>query len=230
MNSITATSRRAGVLYLLMGITGPYSLIYFPRAFVAPQDAAATARKITESVFAYRVFVLTELVAPICFLFLAWTLYNLFKDVDKKLSMLLVILVSVSATLGIANVVNLIAPLVILSRADFLSVYTQPQLDALALLFLKLRSSGISLNTAFWGLWLFPLGMLVIKSRYFPKFVGVLLIVGCFAYLAGCFTSILFPAHMRVVSNITLPLAIGELFMMIWLLKGANAQPEEALS
>ena len=104
----------------------------------------------------------------ILFLFLGWALYNLFKDVDRRLAMLMVILVSVSATIGIVGTANLFAPLVLSSDAGFLSSFTKPQLDALAFTFLELRGSGITLNLAFWGLWLFPLGLLVLESRFFP--------------------------------------------------------------
>src|SRR3989442_11666558 len=117
---------------------------------------------------------------------MVWVLYNLFQDVDKKIAMLMVILVSVSCAIGISNIINTMAPLLLLSGADFLSVFTRPQLDALAMGFLRLRGYGLVVNEAFWGLWLFPFGMLVIKSAFFPKFLGVLLIVGCFAYLAMC--------------------------------------------
>lgn len=94
-----------------------------------------------------------------------WALYNLFKDVDKKVAMLMVILVSVSAAIGIVNIVNTMAPLVLLSGADFLSVFTKPQLDALALGFLRLHGYGLVVDEAFWGLWLFPFGVLVITGN-----------------------------------------------------------------
>ena len=82
------------------------------------------------------------------------------------------------------------APLVLLSGADFLSVFSKPQLDALALAFLRVRSNGTSVAMVFWALWLFPFGVLVIRSGFFPRILGVLLIVGCFAYLTVSITAI----------------------------------------
>lgn len=158
------------------------------------------------------------------------SLYNLLKDVDRKHARLMVMLVAVSVAVGVVNLLNQIAPLILLSGADFLSVFTKPQLDALALSFLRLSSSGSHVDMAFWALWLFPFGILVIKSGFFPKLLGVLLIVGCFAYLTVSFTAIVFPAHRHVVNQVALPFyAIGELSMIIWLLvKGAKVQEPEA--
>ncbi len=231
MNSTKATARQAGVLYLLLGIAA-FNIIYVPAAFIVPGDATATARNITAAELTYRIGILSGLVSSIIFIFLVLSLYNLLKDVDRKHARLMVILGSVGAAIGLANLLNQIAPLILLSGADFLSVFTKPQLDALALGFLRLRSNGTQVEMAFWGLWLFPFGILVIKSGFFPKLLGVLLIVGCFAYLTASFTSIVLPAHRHVVSLVTLPFyAIGELSMIIWLLvKGANVQPLEARS
>jgi hypothetical protein len=228
MSSIKTTARKAGLLYLLMGVPAALSLQYMPLAFIVPGDAAATASRISGAALTYRLLVLCELVSPIAFLFLAWMLYRLFKDVDKKLAMLLVILVSISCAIGVVNIVNTMAPLVLLSGADFLSVFTRPQLEALALGFLRLHSQGLVVDGAFWGLWLFPFGVLVIKSGFIPRLLGVFLIVGCFAYLATCFTSIVFPAHTNVVSQIALPFfALAELPIWAWLLaKGAKEVPE----
>ncbi len=230
MNSIKATARKAGVLYLLLAIMAPFNLMYVPHAFIVSGDAAATARNIAAGELTYRIGIFTGLASSIIFLFLGLSLYNLLKDVDRKHARLMVMLVAVSVAVGVVNLLNQIAPLILLSGVDFLSVFTKPQLDALALGFLRLQSGGIHLDMAFWALWLFPFGILVIKSGFFPKLLGVLLIVGCFAYLTVSFTNIVFPAHRQVVGQVLLPFyAIGELLMVVWLLvKGANVPPLEA--
>src|SRR5438477_1421678 len=89
---------------------------------------------------------------------------------------------------------------------------SKAQLDALALGFLRLRSNATYVDMAFWGLWLFPFGVLVIKSGFFPRVLGALLIIGCFAYLTVSFTALVFPAHRQLVSQVALPFfAVGEL-------------------
>ncbi len=224
MKSVKTTARQAGILYLLILITAPIALIYFPGVFLVRGDAGATARNIADAALTYRLWILLGLVDQILFLFLVWTLYDLFKDVDKKLAMLMVMLVSVVIAFQLVNLLNLMAPLVLLSGASFLSVFTRPQLDAVAFAFLRLRGNGMNIATAFWGLWLFPFGVLAIKSRFFPRVLGVLLIVGCFAYVAVSFTSLVFPAQSQIVNQVALPFyAVGELSMIIWLVvKGAR--------
>ena len=139
-------------------------------------------------------------------------------------------LVGVSVAFEFVNCLNLIAPLILLSGADFLSVFTKPQLDALALVFLKLRNSGLGVVSLIWGLWLLPFGVLVIKSGFFPKVLGLLLIVACFAYMADSITSIILPAPAHVISTVSLAFGgIGELAIVVWMIvKGAKSEPLEA--
>ncbi len=231
MSSVKSRARLAGILYLLMGGTGAFNLLYIPSAFIVPGDAAATARRITDAALTYRMVVLSGLLSGIFFILLAMSLYNLFKEVDKTQAMLMVIFVSVSVAGGLVNLINQIAPMILLRGADFLSVFTKPQVDALALGFLRLNSHGNFLNEAYWGLWLFPLGVLVMKSGFIPRMVGILLIAACFAYLAASLTSIVLPAHKNIVSLIGLPFeALGEGSVAIWLLRGGKSRVEELSS
>ena len=152
MNSIKATARRAGALYFLFLIVGLVDMFGFSH-FLVPGDATATARNVIAAELTYRIGILTDFVTLLLFIFLVVSLYNLLKGVDKWHAMLMVILVSVGVTIGLANILNKIAPLILLSGADYLSVFTKPQLDALALGFLNLNSNGNTVDTAFWGLW-----------------------------------------------------------------------------
>jgi uncharacterized membrane protein YwzB len=226
MNPNRSKARLAGIFYALMGSTGAFNLLYIPAAFIVPGDAAATARRITDSVLTYRIAVLSGLVSLIAFVLLVVTLYNLFKDVDRTQSMLMVIFVTVAVAGGVLNLVNQIAPLVVLSGEDFLSVLTGPQRDALALGFLKLNGYGNVFEEAFWGLWLFPLGVLVWKSGFIPRILGIFLILACFAYLAASLTSIAVPAQGRTVFLAATPFeALGEISFLVWLLvRGTKAQ------
>jgi hypothetical protein len=227
MNSIKATARRAGVLYLLFSLVAIVGEFVLP-AFVVQGDAAATTRNIAAAEFTYRIGILTGFVTLVLFIFLVVSLYKLFKDVDEWHAVLMVLLVSIGVAISLANLINRFAPLVLLSGAGYLAVFTKPQLDALALGFLKLHGDGTTVATVFWGLWLFPFGILVIKSGFFPRILGFLLMVAGFAYVTSSVTSMLLPAYRHVVSQVMMPLYFGELPIIFWLLiKGAREpQPE----
>ena len=80
---------------------------------------------------------------------------------------------------------------------------------------------------AFWGLWLFPLGILVYKSRFLPRFLGIWLFITGVFYLALSFTDIMLPEYRNLVLNsvVALPAELGEVAFMLWLLiMGAKEQ------
>jgi hypothetical protein len=227
MHSTEATARRAGALYFLFMIVGLVDMFGFS-GFIAPGDATATARNIMAAEPTYRIGILTDFVTLLLFVFLVVSLYNLLKGVNKWHAMLMVVLVSVGVTIGLANLLNKIAPLILLSGADYLSVFTKPQLDALALGFLGLNGNGDTIDTVFWGLWLLPFGVLVIKSGFLPRVLGILLMVAGLGYVTSSVTSIVLPAYSHVVSRVTMPLLFGEFPIIFWLLiKGAKVpQPQ----
>ena len=219
------TARQAAFLYLLMGLPAPVNLIYMPGRFIVPGDAAATASNIASDEMTYRLCIFAGMVSSLAFIFLVVTLYELFQDVDRRQARLMVALVTVSSALGLVTLLNELAPLIILHGADSLSAFTKGQLDALSLGFLNLRSTAVSVNSVLWGLWLFPFGILVIKSGFIPKLIGVALLVSGLAYVVSSATFVLFPEYHHAVTKVTLPLGVGELFMMLWLfIKGIRLQ------
>jgi hypothetical protein len=224
MNPTKKTARIAGLLYLLMGVASTLSL-NIPSAFIVRGDAAATAEKIASSQLFYRFCVISDLAAQILFVFLVLVLYQLFTEVDKRLARLMVALVLVQVPMAFANMLSGIAPLVLLNGADFWSVFDKHQLDALAMGSLILRGYGINAIIALWGLWLLPFGLLVFRSGFIPRILGVFLIVACFSDLAISVTCLLFPAYERIVHKLLI-FGVGELLIILWLLiKGARVQP-----
>ncbi|MDG1529655.1 MAG: DUF4386 domain-containing protein [Polaribacter sp.] len=131
----------------------------------------------------------------------------------------MVTLVLVAIPISFLNVLNLVVAQMLVSGADFLQVFNTEQLNSLALVFINLYEYGISVVGIFWGLWLFPFGMLIIKSKFIPKIIGIFLTIGCFAYLIDSFVSIILPEHKEsVTAIIMLPLALGEFSTILWLL------------
>ena len=226
MNSTKDAARRAGLLYLIMSIPAPFTLIYIPSFFMGSGNAAATVDKIRTSEFLFRVGIVGALIGWILFIFVALALYDLFKGVNKKHALLMLTLVLVSVPISFLNELNRIAALVLLSGADFLSAFDPPHLNALVMVFLKLYGKGILIVETFWGLWLFPFGVLVFRSGFIPRILGVLLIPAGVAYVTVAFTYLLFPNYGDMVSKFATVLQFGELPIIFWLLiKGAKDQP-----
>jgi hypothetical protein len=146
--------------------------------------------------------------------------------VNKTHASLMVALVLVSVAVGFMNELNNVAALTLFRGADFLAVFDKPQRDAMAMLFLGLRRQGLIINEIFWGLWLFPFGVLVMRSGFLPRILGGWLIVNCFAYLVLSLTGLLVPEHQDMALRIASPVLFGEIATALWLLiRGAKVQP-----
>jgi hypothetical protein len=218
-------------LYLLLGLTAPIGLLYVPGRLIVFGDATATADNIRSSGWLLRIGMASELVHQVIVIFLVLALYRLFKEVSETLAVQTVILGAlVSVPIMFVNVLNEIAALVLVSGADFLAAFDRPQLDALAYLFLRLHGQGITVTSIFWGLWLFPFGMLVIRSGFIPRVFGVLLMIAGSAYLASAFATLVVPRFAPLVGKIAGPLEIAEVPIIFWLvIWGAKPPKTDAI-
>ena len=225
MNWRKATARQAGILYFLFMLIAIYGEFLLPSALV-PGDAAATASNITHGEFTYRMGILIGLVTHVIFLFLVVTLYKLFEDVSKSLAMLMVVLVSVGVAVALANMLNRFAPLQLLGGDDYMSAFAKPQLDALAMSSIRFRGLGAAVPMAFWGFWLFPFGLLVMKSGFIPRIFGILLLVAGTAYVIGSSTTIALPDQRQIISRILMPFYLAEVPVIFWLLLKGAREPQ----
>lgn len=217
--SIQKQARTAGLLYVVMALIAPIGLMYVPGKLIVSGNATATADNIRASEGLLRIGVASELIHQAVAVFLVLVLYRLFKPVNDMLAKQLLILGAlVSVPIVFVNVLNHIAALILVSGADFLSVFEKPELDALAYLFVRLHSQGITVASIFWGLWLFPFGMLVIRSGFIPRVLGYLLMIAGVGYLASAFTTLVVPQYAPLVNKLALPLEFGELPIIVWLL------------
>lgn len=218
MTSLSRNARIAGLLYLTL-MTAPLRLIYIPSKLFVTGNATATANNITAHETLFRLGILSDLLTATMAIFLTLALYRLFEGVDRNLARVMVILGSLMVTpIYFVNTINDAATLVLARGADFLSVFDKPQRDALAMLFIRLHGQGVLANEVFWGLWLFPFGLLVYKSRFLPRILGVWLMINCFAYLAVSVTGMLGPRHEATVSNWAFPFMLGEPAIVLWLI------------
>jgi len=230
VNSIQNKARFAGLLYLLTAIPNVFYLIYLPSVLIVPGDTTATAGRIMASESLFRMGIVSELAGATIFIFVVLALQDLLKGVNKKYASLMVTFFVISVPISCVNVLNQIAVLRLLRGDSFLSVFDQRQLDALVMVFLNLHGYGTIVAQIFWGLWLFPFGVLVFKSGVLPRILGVLLIIGCFGYIAASVTVLLFPASGHMVHELLIaPGGVAELSILLWLLiKGIQARPQAA--
>jgi hypothetical protein len=223
MHPLKKAARLAGAIYLSMVVTGPFSLIYVPSKLIVRGNAGATADNILAHETMFRLAILADLVGSVIFICLAIVLYRLLSGVNKTWATLMVAFVLVSAAVGFLNTLNNIAALTLFRGADFLAVFDKPQREALAMLFLRLHNHGIFINEIFWGVWLFPFGLLVFRSSFLPRFIGVWLMINCFGYVALSVIALFFPAYYSAAFKFGQPILFGELAIMLWLLiKGAR--------
>jgi hypothetical protein len=176
-------------------------LIYIPTRLFVTGNANATANNIAGHEWLFRFGIVSDLACAVILIFLVLAFYRLFKGVDEDLAV----------------------QVVIFGGGDFLSGFDKPQRDALALLFLKLRDHQNTAAEILWGVWLLPLALLVYRSRFLPRFLGVWLALGGAAYVALSLTGELMPQYYGKVFAYAQPAFFGEIALTLWLvIKGAR--------
>jgi hypothetical protein len=221
MDTNKRTARVAGLLYLIVAITGFFSP-YVRGRIIVNGDAAATANNIMNSEWLFRIGFVSDLIMVTSWILLVFALYKLFESVNKNYGLLMIAFVLVGSTITCINALNKFAALLALNGADYFTTFGTGQLQGLAMLFLDLCKSGNFIAHIFFGLWLFPLSYLVIKSGFIPRILGALLAVAGFGYLIDFFTFFLSPNFGVTVTPFTF---WGELLLLLWLLiKGVAVQ------
>jgi hypothetical protein len=229
VSSTKNPGRYAGVLYILTSVVGFFAMGYVPGKLIVHANATATAINIAASEMLFRLGIAGSLIGSAGFVFVAVALYDLLKSINRRHALLMVTMIVVSIPISFLNEVNSIAALLLVRGADFLSVIEKSQRDALAMLFINLHFNGIVLAELFWGLWLFPLALLVYRSRFLPRFLGVWLALAGFGWVIVSLTGVLFPQHYGKVYSYSQPGILGEVAFMLWLLiKGARPLAPDA--
>lgn len=229
MQTTDRVARIAGVLYLLMGAPAVFSLFCVPRRLIVHGNASVTANNILGNELLFRLGIAAELTAAVFLLLLVMALYRLLSRVNTHHARLMLALAVVSVAITFANALNDIAALIFFRGTDYLMVFDKPQREGLGMLFLNLHRQGIAVVGVFWGLWLLPFGMLVMRSSFLPRILGVLLILNCVGYVAASATTLLVPGYSAIVSRAVMPTLLGELWIMLWLLiRGARMRAEGA--
>lgn len=191
---------------------------------IVEDDATTTIDNINDSEFLFRLSFVSDLLMLFCFLLLGHAFYELFKSVDKNYASLMRLFVYVSVPLHMVFMLNQFAVILLLSDSNYLTGFEESELNALVMLFLDLYKHGYLISQIFFGAWLLPLGYLSMKSGYFPRIIGILVIIGGSCMLIDTFMIFLFPDFYENISDVILGLtSIGELSYILWLwIKGVN--------
>jgi hypothetical protein len=217
MNSSRNNGRMAGLFYLIFILTTVSASIVRSRLIVSG-DAAATANNIMGSELFFRIGFVTELVSAVFFLLAAWALFVLLKPVNQNLALLFLLLNLGGVAVECINALNLFAALQFLSGANYLNVFQTGQLQAMAMSSLNSYTSGFIIAQIFFSAWLLPLGYLVYKSRFLPKFLGILLILDFFGNLSWFLQFFLLPGYGILAYPGNVIGFIAEISITLWLL------------
>ena len=211
-------ARTIGFVYLLVVLIAPFRLIYIPYKLFVHDNAAATTSNLINHEFLFRLGLLSDLLVASISLILTYLLFLFFKGVDKRWAMLMLLLGFMDTPAYFFNVMNDVAALLLSKAPAFMASFTRDQLISLSYFFVRLHGEMINAAELFWGLWLFPLAILVIKSRLLPRFLGIWLIANGIAYLALCVSGLIFPEYEDLVARIVFPAQLGEVAFVLWLL------------
>jgi hypothetical protein len=187
-------ARVAGFLYLIMIVCGMAPQL-IRGSLIVPGNGVVTVSNIMASESLFRVAFISDLLMATSFLLFAWALYVLLKPVNKNIALLFMLLATASVAILCLNMLNQFAILILLSDASYLAAFGAVQLNALVMLFADLHYYGYYIAQISFGLWLVPLGYLVIKSGFLPRILGVFLIVATLGHLSGFFAAFLLPGY-----------------------------------
>lgn len=213
----------AGFGLLIMTITYIFADFFLLRRLIVSGDATETAINIMAAEGLFRLAICSFIFVIILDVLVAWAFYVLLRPVNRSLSLLMAWFRLVYAAIFAFSLVFLVIVLLLLSGADYLTVFGTDQLQAQVMLSINAFRDGWAIGLIFFGFHLAFLGYLVFKSDYIPKILGALLIVAGLSYLIDYFGKFLF---LNFDSAISLVMGWGELLFMFWLLLKGGKIPE----
>lgn len=226
MKSMKNTGRVTGILFLMLLVFGPFSMMYVPITLIVQDDATTTAINIMASEGLFRMGIASDTIVFLLEIGIIALLYILLKSMDKTLALVIVFFRLAMTIIQAVNLLNNMIVLSLLRGADYSAVFEADQLHALMMLFLDAHGWGVFIWQLFFGLHLLLLGYLLIRSDYFPIIMGILVMVGSVGYLGDSYTTILLartPEMLSTAFGILLGIAsIGELWFTLWILLRAD--------
>lgn len=229
MDSLNKIAKIAGAGYLVIFISGIFANFFVLESLVVLDDAKTTTTNIMNNESQFRIGILSFIIMVVFDVVLTWALYVLFKPVNKNISLLAAWLRLVNATIFGIALFKLFSVLQLISGADYLAVFDTGQLQAQVMLSLNAFNTIWLVGLVFFGIHLFFLGYLIIKSSYVSTIIGILLLAASLGYLIDSFANFLLPTYSDYkdlfMLIVVVPGVIGELSLTFWLLfKGVNVQ------
>jgi hypothetical protein len=231
LNSLKKQSRLGALLYFINALPAPFALLYVPSVLIVRGDALATANNVRNSEPLFRLGMAVELFSATIVIFAMIAFYQLFKRVSHKQAMAMIILMLISVPISYLNLLNDLAALTLARSPAYLTAaFDKTRLDALVYFFLRLHNQGIILAQIFWGLWLFPFGIVAIRSGFIPRFVGIAAIVAGCGYVINSSVALFLPASAQGIGELAMILGAGELAFLWMLIWGAKEPPTQLIA
>lgn len=208
-------ARMAGVFYLLTIVTRIVADAFVRNRLVVAEDAAGTASNILGHEPLFQLGFAADIMAFASYIALTALLYALFKPVNRSLSLVAAFFSLVATVAHAMSSLFHLAPLMLLKPSAYLNAFTMEQLQALALLSLKLRAAAYhSIGLVFFGVYCLLVGILILRSTFLPRFLGVLMVLAGLSYLPFLSAAL---ARSLQPYILFFP-AVGQISLCLWLL------------
>ena len=218
-------ARIAGVLYLIIIVFGAWAQLAVRDGLVVNGDAAKTAQNIMNNELTYRLGFTVEVFYLLCGVPLKLFLYEIFKVVNRKLAIAMILFAALGAAIQAVILLGHYAPLVFLGDGSYLSAFTMAQRQAAAYASLVMFDYGYMIALSFFGCFCLMIGYLILRSKFFVRFVGVMLIIEGIAYLANSFSHFIAPGVGDRIFPFLLVAGLAEVsFCLSLLIVGVNVQ------
>jgi len=214
-------ARITGVLYLLTILTGIFAQGFVSERLVVPGDAAATATNILSHRTLFELGFTVYLIEMACQIAITALFYELLKPAGRSISLLAAFLGLAGCIIKTVSRLFYVSPLFVLGDSHYLSVFSREQLQALALLLLKINDRGAGIALAFFGFYALLTGLLIMRSTFLPRFLGVWSVIAGLGWLSFLYP----PLGSRLFFYVAPFGLLGAMALIFWLLvKGVNEQ------